>query len=384
MTHPVETAFDRLDTPCLLLDRGRLAANLERMETRAAGLGVALRPHLKTAKSAEVAAAIPSARSHGITVSTVKEAEYFAGRGFADQLYAVATAPGRLGRLAALVRAGTRVRLAADNLAAVEAIAAAGRREGLVFEVLLEIDSGEHRCGLPAEAAELVELGARLAAGPGTRLGGVFTHAGHSYGCRSIGAIRAVAEAERAAVVHARDRLRAAGLPCGIVSVGSTPTATFAAGLEGVTEIRAGVYVFQDLFQVGLGVCRIEDIAATVLTTVIGHQRRHGRVLVDAGGLALSKDRSTAALGPDGDCGYGLVLAADGETLLPGLRVVDAYQEHGVLEGRDGIDFERLPIGTRLRILPNHACMTCSAFDRYHLVDGMQPGAVWPRIHEWV
>lgn len=379
------TTIHELETPALLLDRSKMERNVARMEARARELRVALRPHLKTCKSADVARRIPAALAHGITVSTTREAEYFAAHGFLDQLYAVATAPHRLARLAALVRDGVRIRLAADSADAVRWIDAAAGREGVVFEVMLEIDCGEHRSGIEPARPELVALARTLADRRTTRFAGIYTHAGHSYGAPDVAGIRTIAADERRAVCIAKDRLAIAGLAPPIVSVGSTPTATHAATLEGVTELRAGVYVFQDAFQAAIASCTLDDVATTVLATVIGHQRAHGRVLVDAGGLALSKDRSTRALDPARDCGYGLVCDASGREHFASLRVADVYQEHGVLEARDGalIDFDRLPLGARVRIVPNHSCMTCSAYDAYQVVEGERVVAIWPRIHEW-
>ena len=137
------------------------------------------------------------------------------------------------------------------------------------------------------------------------------THAGHSYSGRSIADMVRIAEAERAGVVRAAERLRGAGHPAPIVSMGSSPTALHAESLAGVTEVRAGVYMFGDLFQAEIGTNGLDDIAVTVLTSVIG--RRPGRLLVDAGGLALSKDRSTEAV--PRDYGYGLVLDLAGRPL---------------------------------------------------------------------
>lgn len=374
-----------IDSPVLLLDRTRLLRNIERMEARAKSLGVALRPHLKTCKSVDVARAIPSASAYGVTVSTVREAEYFARAGFGDQLYAVAIAPSRLGRIAALIRDGARIRLAVDSPDAVTWLAEAGQREAVQFEALVEIDCGEHRSGVRADSPRVIDLATRLAQSAHTSFGGIFTHAGHSYGGADIAAIVRIAEDERRAVVHARERLAAAGLAPRIVSVGSTPTASHAESLDGVTELRAGVYVFGDVFQAAIGSCALDDIAVSVLSTVIGHQPEHGRMLIDAGGLALSKDRSTGSLGGARDCGYGLVCDLATATPVPGLRIADVYQEHGVVESTEpgGLEFDRFPLGSRVRVLPNHACMTCSAYDTYHLVDADRLVGAWPRIHEW-
>jgi D-serine deaminase-like pyridoxal phosphate-dependent protein len=193
-----------------------------------------------------------------------------------------------------------------------------------------------------------------------------------------------MAEQERARCVRAAERLRAAGLPCEVVSVGSTPTALAARRLDGVTEVRAGVYVFHDLVMAGLGVCTNEDIALTVLTTVIGHQRAKGWVLVDAGWMAMSRDRGTATQALDQ--GYGLVCDEAGR-VLDGWIVNQANQEHGIVEhrgGPPGVDVaERFPIGTRLRVLPNHACATAAQHARFAVVDGEVVVAQWPRFNGW-
>jgi len=371
-----------LQTPALIVERERLDANIARMEQRCRDLGVRLRPHVKTAKSAEIGGRTPSAVAHGITVSTVKEAEYFGAHAFTDQLYAVTVVPSRLPRLAALRRRGVQVRLAVDSEAAVTAVAEFGAREGVTFDVLLEVDSGEHRSGLSPDDDELARLAERLDRAAATRFAGVFTHAGHGYHCRTAAELRAVAEQERAAVVAAAERIGARGVECAITSVGSTPTATHAEHLSGVSEVRAGVYVFGDVFQASLGTCRLDDVAASVLTAVIGHQRQLGRLVIDAGALALSKDRSTAALGPERDAGYGLVCDVDLRP-LPGARVAAVYQEHGLVEIEGGVDFGAFPLGHLLRVLPNHACITAAAYDRYRVVHDRTVEATWGRVNEW-
>jgi D-serine deaminase-like pyridoxal phosphate-dependent protein len=171
-------------------------------------------------------------------------------------------------------------------------------------------------------------------------------------------------------------------MPVGWISAGSTPTATFAAHLRGVSELRAGVYMFQDLFQLGLGVCRPGDLALTVLSTVIGVNRSAGRLVLDAGALALSKDRSTA--GQARDCGYGQLCELNGQP-VPGLVVDELNQEHGMAHCRGDRDaLARFPVGSRVRILPNHACLTAAAHEAYAVVEGgTEVIAVWPRCNGW-
>lgn len=358
--------LDDLLTPCLVLDRAILRANLGRMEAALAGQGVPLRPHMKTAKSIDVAWLATKGRPGGIAVSTLLEAAYFAAHGMRDMIYAVGIAPAKLDRVAALNAQGADVAVITDDLDAAAAIAA----HPTPPRALIEIDTGEARGGLAPDDDLLLEIAHRL----GRNLAGVLTHAGHSYAGRSAAEMAAIAEAERAGAVQAAERLRAAGFAVPIVSVGSSPTAVHARTLEGVTEVRAGVYMFGDLFQAEIGTHGMKDIAVTVLATVIG--RRPGQLLIDAGGLALSKDRSTESA--PHDWGYGRVLDLAGRPLGEA-RVVRAYQEHGVIPTDAA-----LPVGTRLRIAPNHVCMTAAAHDRYYVVEnGPEVLAVWPRVNGW-
>jgi D-serine deaminase-like pyridoxal phosphate-dependent protein len=279
--------------------------------------------------------------------------------------------PQKLDQVAKLNDAGADVIVLTDDLDAAAAIAGHPRPP----RALIEIDTGESRGGVGPDDAALLAIAERL----GGVLAGVMTHAGHSYAGRSVADMARIAEAERSGVVRAAERLRAAGYSAPIVSMGSSPTALHGASFDGVTEVRAGVYMFGDLFQAEIFTHAIEDIAVTVLTSVIG--RRAGKLLVDAGGLALSKDRSTEAV--PRDYGFGLVLDRMGQRTLGDTIVRRAYQEHGVIE-LDAAHPVDLPIGGRLRIAPNHTCMTAAAHDRYYVVDGGdEVVAVWPRVNGW-
>jgi D-serine deaminase-like pyridoxal phosphate-dependent protein len=307
-----------LETPALLLDRARFERNIERMRSHIARWpGVVLRPHLKTAKSLEVAKRV--APNHGpITVSTLREAEVFAAQGYKDITYAVGIAPDKLARAARLNRDSSRLAIILDSIDAARHVADFAMTEGVLIPTLIELDTDGHRGGVRPDDKALTAIGSVLAkAGV---LQGVLTHAGGSYNSRSSEELVAYATMERDGAVAAAERLRAAGLPCPIVSIGSTPTALFTRNLEGVTEVRAGVYMFQDLVMAGLGVCEIEDIAISVLTTVIGHQSDRGHVIVDAGWMALSRDRGTQS--QPNDCGYGLVCDVENR-LIDGCRLRD-------------------------------------------------------------
>jgi D-serine deaminase-like pyridoxal phosphate-dependent protein len=210
------------------------------------------------------------------------------------------------------------------------------------------------------------------------------THAGASYNEDTVDGIRAMAARERDAVVNAAYALRTSGLPCPVVSVGSTPTATYAEDLSGVTEVRAGVFVFFDLVMAGIGVCALDDIAASVLASVVGHQRDKGWIIVDAGWMAMSRDRGTSK--QKIDQGYGIVCDASGRP-YPDLIMADANQEHGVLALRSGArgPLPDLPVGSLVRILPNHACATGAQHSAYQVVRGESDEirTTWPRISGW-
>jgi D-serine deaminase-like pyridoxal phosphate-dependent protein len=378
--------MNELPTPAALIDEARLMHNVLHMQQRLHTLGARLRPHVKTAKCLAVAERQRTAGAVGITVSTLKEAEVFFEAGERDILYAVGIAPRKLAAARSLRERGCALIVVVDSLAAAQAVVAHGQAHGHRFAVMIEVDTDGHRAGITPGDALLLQVGHALHEG-GAELRGVMTHAGASYECRSPDALRAMAEQERSRCVHAAMRLRAAGLPCPEVSVGSTPTALSAAALEGVTEVRAGVYVFHDLVMLGLGVCRIDEIALSVLATVIGHQADKDWVLVDAGWMAMSRDRGMP--GQPMDYGYGAVCEADG-TPIDGLVMVGANQEHGILawtEGRspaEGGDLaQRLPLGTLVRILPNHACATAAQFGHYEVLMADGTLARWPRFNGW-
>lgn len=377
------TSLTDLETPALVLDRSILENNCRRMAVRLQAAGVHLRPHLKTAKSAKVAEIATQGHFGGVTVSTIAEARYFVARGFRDVTYAVGLAAGKLEAVALLQSEGATVTLLADNLPVLEAARDKAAELKADFSILIEVDTGGRRGGVLPESDALIEMGRFLGAAEGLSLAGVLTHAGHSYHCSSRAEIEEIAEAERAGIVLAAERLRAAGLSCDVVSAGSTPTAICAKSFEGVTEMRPGVYGFFDLDQMALGVCSTEDIALSVAATVIGHNRAAQRILIDAGGLALSKDVSAGEF--LAHAGYGFVCPVDETRPIEGLYVESVHQEHGLIASSQGEPpYDRLPVGARVRILPNHACMTAAAYNRYHVVDGgVDVVDTWDRVNGW-
>ena len=380
----IATTLEELATPCLVLDADRMERNIARLKARLDGLGVTLRPHLKTSKSVDVARRVMASPAGPATVSTLREAEQFAAAGVRDIVYAVGIAPAKLQQVLALRAGGADVTVVLDSVEQAQAVAQASRKAGTRIPALIEIDCDGHRSGvLPTDERRLVDIGRALE--DGAQLRGVLTHAGASYTARGIEALRHCAEIERRSVVDAAAILRNAGLPCPVVSVGSTPTAHNATDLTGVTEVRAGVFVFFDLVMAGIGVCQVEDIAVSVLATVIGHQREKGWILVDAGWMAMSQDRGTRKQAIDQ--GYGLVCDTAGIPYAD-LIVAEANQEHGIITVRpdsNGV-LPQLAIGDRVRILPNHACATSAQHRGYHVVRGSsgKVEAEWLRFGGWL
>ena len=371
----------QLETPCLLLEPKILERNIERMHERLRSGGVPLRPHVKTTKCIEIARRMIRSQPGGITVSTLNEAERFAAAGFRDIVYAVAIAPNKLEHAAALRNSGVALTLLLDNAEAAHLAAAVATRRGTRFPVLIEIDVDGHRSGISPERHALVSMAQAIHSVPGLELRGVLTHAGSAYDRNSLEDIAEVADMERKTMVQAAQTLRQAGFPCAEVSVGSTPTALATMSYAGVTEVRAGVFPFNDLMQTRLGVCTVNDIAISVLCTVIGHHAPQRRLIVDAGWTALSQEAQS--LGSTQI--HGRICDLQGR-LIEDLAVTMLNQEHGIVTRPSGgeVNAAQFPVGTSLRILPVHACATAAAHDRYHVLNDAQDAMeVWPRFGGW-
>lgn len=364
-------------TPYLVVDRDVLDRNLERMRSIAARHGVRLRPHMKTTKSVEIALAAHGGQAGPVTVSTLREARHFADAGFRDILYAVTATPARVAEIAALAgTTGARITILAEEARVAAAVGAEAQAHGLWLPALIDIDCGYGRSGLRPDDPRLPALGRLIHDHPGLTLAGVMTHAGQAYDCHDPNAVRRVARQEVAATVAAANLLRDVGLSVPVVSIGSTPTALMAENLSGITEIRPGNYQFLDLTQAAIGVCGPDDIALRVVTEVLSHHPG-GHALVDAGALALSKDTGT-------DGHYGIVARIADAPAPPGLFIAKVAQEHGYLRGPHGLDLTRLlPVGTRVEILPNHACMTAAAHDFYHIRSNSHAPDIWRRVNGW-
>lgn len=369
-------------TPSFLIEEARLEKNLRRALDKARALGVHLRPHLKTHKSIGIALRQMETPQGPACVSTLLEAEYFFSHGVTDLLYAVGIAPQKLPKVAELRKRGCDLKIILDNAAAADAVSDFCHEHGVSMPVLLEVDVDGHRSGLAPESPELLTVAEHLR--EGAHLVGVLTHAGASYDEPDLEHVCLAAERERDGIVLAARLLREAGHKIDIVSVGSTPTVLMAEDETGVTEVRCGVYSLFDLFMTNVGVATVDDIAGSVLATVIGHQPAKGQVIVDAGWMAMSRDRGTAR--QKRDYGYGLVCGVDGTPLRGGTVLMKgANQEHGIIEATEGpaLRPEDFPVGTRLRILPNHACPTAAPYEKLLLVRDGKIVEELPHVRGW-
>jgi D-serine deaminase-like pyridoxal phosphate-dependent protein len=369
-----------LKTPCALVDLDRFERNCARMADRAHSLGVRLRPHVKTHKCVEAARVQTLGHFGGITVSTLAEARGFVDGGFRDVTYAVPVPLDRLDECTELTRHLDRLHLVLDHpvtLAALEEFSAAN---GVQFSVFLKVDCGLHRAGVDPGREDSVALAQRLRASDQVEFAGILTHAGHAYASRSAEQSRTVANHERDVMVQFAECLRAAGVTVPEVSVGSTPTATAVDDLTGVTEVRPGNYAFFDAFQVAIESCEVDDVAFSVLATVIGRHDDRRELVVNAGALALSNDPGPVHVDPG--CGLGVVVAGSRQRPVDGLVIRSLSQEHGVILSVHPLDSSWQP-GTRLCILPNHSCLSAACFDRYHVVRGDEVVDEWHPLRGW-
>ncbi|MFQ6047177.1 MAG: alanine racemase [Gemmatimonadales bacterium] len=348
------TTIHDLPTPALLLDLNVMEANLSRMTKRAEGLGVALRPHIKTHKCIEIAERQRALGATGIAVSTLYEANVFADHGFDDITWAFPVILNRIEEARELSRRVT-LRVVVDSAEALAALASTGT----TFHVLLKVDCGYHRAGVDPGSDVALELARAIHDAPTVMFDGILTHSGHAYTARSREELARIAREERDVMVSFADRLREAGIDVERVSIGSTPAVSAVDHLDDVTEIRPGNYVFHDYTQVVLDGAATTECAVTVLASVVSSQPHNQHSVVDAGSLALSKDAGrkgwkTQTMGE---------IYRDYATgaLHSDMRLVSLSQEHGIVNAQ-------LPLGSRVRVLPNHACLAAACFDEYQVV----------------
>ncbi|WP_269518590.1 alanine racemase [Alteromonas sp. BMJM2] len=401
--HFTPTNIEDLPTPCCLIDKAKMQRNIARLSAHIGNLNCTLRPHVKTHKSIEVTKAIIDAGNvKGVTVSTLKEADYFFKHGINDILYAVGITPNKIAHVAQLIQQGCDLTVVIDNEDMLSLIFEKMAKHNCVFKVIIELDTDGHRSGVNPHSDTLICIAKHINNSAHTTFEGVMTHAGESYACFTEKAKQDMAAQERDLTLLAVKRLFEEGIHCNTVSIGSTPTAFAVDQLDGITEVRAGVYVFFDLVMAGLGVCDIDDIAMSVLGTVIGHQKDKGWVITDAGWMAMSRDRGTA--GHANDYGYGLVAPSSSKDKR--YIMSDANQEHGIItevsnaspetqfEGqskppsgaqlKNTVDiFTHFPAAKTIEILPNHACATAAQYSHYYVVENGVAVDKWHSVTGW-
>ena len=376
--YPAVVRIDDLQTPSALVDLDRLESNAARMAEKAMRLGVRLRPHVKTHKCIEAARIQTDLHFGGVTVSTLAEAQAFAAGGFSDITYAVPIAPQKIADAADLHTEIGNLNLLVDHPETVRAIEELAESRKIQLPVFLEIDCGGGRSGVDPASDIAQVLVRRLADSVHIDFRGLLTHAGHAYQSHSRSEAYEVACEERNLMTAIAAEVRDLGVEIPEVSVGSTPTVRAIDDLTDVTEVRPGNYLFYDFFQRAIGTCDLDDVAFSVLATVISVDPEQARAIVDSGALALSKDPGPTHVEPE--CGFGLPVTLEDQHPLPGLRIVGLTQEHGTLTG-PGV--EALHPGTRLRIFPNHSCLSAACFDSYHVLRGTEVVDEWHPARGW-
>lgn len=347
-------------TPCVVIDQAVMRRNIGRMQARATAGGKRLRPHGKTHKSPEIAAAQVAAGAVGLCCAKPGEAEVFVEGGVEDIRLAYPVSPVHADRLLALARRA-RVSVIVDSLEVAGGWSDAMTQRGATLAVLLKIDVGLHRCGVDPDRQDVRHIVRTLAALPGLDLRGLLSHAGHAYGAASLDEIRDVVAREAALLARIREEAASDGIALDEVSVGSTPSAEASMTAAGVTEVRPGNYVFCDRTQVGLGAADWADCALTIVASVVSSGA--DRLVLDCGSKVLSSD-GARGFGPTP--GFGVVLGEDGQPDAS-LLIERLSEEHAVVQVTGHTS---LHIGSRVRIVPNHACVVANLTNAYVLAEG--------------
>lgn len=364
-----------LETPAVLVDRERLLVNLEAAREIAVRHEVALRPHVKTHKCPEIAQLQLAHGAVGLTASKVDEALTFFESGARSITVAYPLIDERKAHrlFAAGAAANIEFRAVVDHSLGVELLARTARERGVAVNVFIDVDVGLRRCGLREDDPRLPVLAHAICDSSHLKFAGLFSHAGHAYAAKNADEICVIAAEECAILNRVRERLEGGGIEVKEVSVGSTPTVLASRSFDGITEIRPGNYVFLDRTALRLGLVPLTRVALLVLTTVVSANQDY--FIIDAGSKVLSSD--AGAHGTGGAVGFGCAFPIDdfanADTTTP-LEIVRLSEEHGFVR-RAGMD---LPVGTKLRVVPNHACPVANLARELVVISADEEVARWP------
>ena len=374
--------LNELFTPCLIIDKSKLSNNIERLCCIINKTKTKFRPHLKTAKCKEITKIFIRNFGSRAMVSTVEEIEQLKDCGIDDFLSSVAIVPSKLKRIASCLSDNCKVTVSVDHISMARELVNFCKTTGSKISAVIELDFDGHRSGVrPNAKQQIIEIGKCLSDAGLFR--GIMSHAGASYSLSNDEDLIKCAKDEAEQTLQAVNILKYVSIDCELVTIGSTPTALADYHNNEINELRAGVFVFFDLVQAGVGVCEIEDIALSVLTSVISVNKEIDAIIVDAGWMALSSDRGTSS--QKIDFGYGQVCYEDGK-IIEDVIVSGVQQEHGIIQVRKGskAKLPEIKPGEMLRILPNHACATAAAHDRYYVDnDKSSEIEVWHRFNGW-
>ncbi|MFD1739836.1 alanine racemase [Bacillus salitolerans] len=358
------TKLHELDTPTLLLDIKKLEKNINTIASFTEENGLALRPHIKTHKSIHIANMQIESGAVGITTAKVSEAEVMAAGGIKDILIAYPiSSHQKIHKLVQLLMIGVSLKIAVDNTDQLRYLQQELEHSPYKLEVWIKVNSGLHRCGVEP-GVEAVKLAKEIMSYNKLELGGIFTHAGHSYAANSIEEIDAIGVSEGKAVVDSANDCEREGIPIRVRSVGSTPTYRTAGKVPGITEVRPGNAVFFDSIQVGLGVASFDNCALSLLSSVVGEYK--DRIVLDTGSKSLCLDKG--AHGNETVKGFGSIVGH------PEVTIARLSEEHGV-----GTFTQRttLKLTDKVQIIPNHACTVVNQFQEYVVHDGEKVVDLW-------
>ena len=353
--------ISQLDTPSVLVDLDILEKNLKRMEQYCASTGMKLRPHIKTHKIPELAHMQIAYGAIGITAAKPSEAAIMAQGGIGDIFVAYPIISKQKSDALLALSETTHLSVSVDSIEAAQCLAESSHAHNYDLPVLVEIDTGFGRCGVPNAQAAL-DLALQIEKLPGTHFGGLMFYPGHMM--VPLDKQNELLPKVNEAVESAYEALIDAGLRVDVVSGGSSPMAYRSTEFSHLTEIRPGMYLLNDRNLVQGGFAVLEACALTVLTTVVS-KAVSNRVILDGGSKTFSSDRLLTGT----HTGHGLVLE-DHDALFFGLS-----EEHGHLDVTTSSHNYKL--GERLRIVPNHVCTTINMHDTIYGVRGEHVEKVW-------